>query len=146
MRLASLEMRLHWYCIKRRDPRILTLNCMPADACNAQQAFVAVVHGHKRSIHSVHCYCGPTLHVKRVTWCLHYLRACWHLQVDNGTQSETAALYNLSSNTYTPFHITEEAEAAGHILLPDGRGLIVGGLPTLPVCPPKGPDCLSVTV
>nr|QOL01228.1 putative extracellular protein TR9_036 [Trebouxia lynnae] len=49
------------------------------------------------------------------------------LTVDNGTQSETAALYNMSSNTFTPFHITEEAEAAGHILLPDGRGLIVGG-------------------
>ena len=55
------------------------------------------------------------------------------MQVDNGTQSETAALYNMSSNTFTPFHITEEAEAAGHILLPDGRGLIVGGL-NLPAC------------
>ena len=56
--------------------------------------------------------------------------------MDNGTQSETAALYNLSSNTYTPFHITEEAEAGGHILLPDGRGLIVGGVPTYSTCLP----------
>ena len=54
-----------------------------------------------------------------------------HMQVDNGTQSETAALYNLTSNTYTPFHLPELAEAGGHVLLPDGRGLIVGGMQCL---------------
>lgn len=55
--------------------------------------------------------------------CIH--KRC-HVQVAGGTQSETAALYNLTSSTYTPFHITEEAEAGGHILLPDGRGLMLG--------------------
>lgn len=49
------------------------------------------------------------------------------MQVDNGTQSETASLYNLTDNTFKPFHMTELAEAGGHVLLPDGRGLIVGG-------------------
>ena len=47
--------------------------------------------------------------------------------MDNGTQSETAPIYNLTSNTFKPFHITEEAEASGTVLLPDGRGLLVGG-------------------
>ncbi|KAA6429021.1 MAG: hypothetical protein FRX49_01131, partial [Trebouxia sp. A1-2] len=49
------------------------------------------------------------------------------LTVDGGTQSEVAAIYNTSSNTFTPYHVPHLAEAAGHILLPDGRGLIVGG-------------------
>lgn len=60
-----------------------------------------------------------------------YLQLMTHamcMQVDNGTQSETASIYNLTSNTYQPFHITEEAEAGGHVLLPDGRGIIIGGL------------------
>lgn len=50
------------------------------------------------------------------------------MQVDGGTQSEVAAIYNTSSNTFTPYHVPHLAEAAGHILLPDGRGLIVGGV------------------
>ena len=49
------------------------------------------------------------------------------MQVDGGTQSEVAAMYNTSSNTFTPYHVPQLAEAAGHILLPDGRGLIIGG-------------------
>lgn len=58
-------------------------------------------------------------------------------QVDNGTQSEVAAIYNLTSNTYTPYHVPQLAEAGGHVLLPDGRGLIIGGVLSacLPVCP-----------
>ena len=52
---------------------------------------------------------------------------CTHVQVANGTQSEVAAIYNMTSNTYVPFHIAEAPQASGHILLPDGRGLIVGG-------------------
>ena len=57
-------------------------------------------------------------------------------QVDNGTQSEVAAIYNLTSNTYTPYHVPQLAEASGHVLLPDGRGLIIGGdtLCFLPAC------------
>ena len=67
------------------------------------------------------------------------------MQVNNGTQSETAAIYNLTSNTYQPFHITEEAEAGGHVLLPDGRGIIVGGLHSpLPCYIPSSPACLCV--
>ena len=49
-------------------------------------------------------------------------------QVDGGTQSEVAAIYNLTSNTFTPYHVPQLAEASGHILLPDGRGLIIGGV------------------
>lgn len=50
------------------------------------------------------------------------------MQVDGGTQSEVAAIYNTSSSTFTPYHVPQLAEAAGHILLPDGRGLIIGGV------------------
>ena len=72
-----------------------------------------------------------------IIWCLHCsILVQWYVQVENGTQSEVAALYNMTSNTYTPFHITELPEAAGHLLLPDGRGLIIGGLPAclLSIC------------
>ena len=54
------------------------------------------------------------------------------MQVANGTQSEVAAIYNMTSNTYVPFHIAEAPQASGHILLPDGRGLIVGGETSAP--------------
>ena len=53
--------------------------------------------------------------------------ATMHMHVANGTQSEVAAIYNLTSNTFTPFHIAEAPQSSGHILLPDGQGLIVGG-------------------
>ncbi len=52
--------------------------------------------------------------------------------MDGGTQSEVAAIYNTSSNTFTPYHVPQLAEAAGHILLPDGRGLIIGGVLFVP--------------
>ena len=50
-----------------------------------------------------------------------------NLQVDNGTQTEVAALYNMSDNTFVPFHIPESPFCSGHTLLPDGRGLVIGG-------------------
>ena len=46
----------------------------------------------------------------------------------SGRRTEMAAIYNTSSNTFTPFHITEHPFCAGHTLLPDGRkAIIVGG-------------------
>lgn len=50
-----------------------------------------------------------------------------NLQVDNGTQTEVAALYNMTDNTFVPFHIPESPFCSGHTLLPDGRGLVIGG-------------------
>lgn len=47
----------------------------------------------------------------------------------NGTQQEVAAFYNLTSNTFQPFHITEHPFCSGETLLPDGQALIVGGEP-----------------
>lgn len=49
------------------------------------------------------------------------------MQVDNGTTSECAALYNLENNTFVPYHVAELPICGGHTLLPDGRALIVGG-------------------
>ena len=49
------------------------------------------------------------------------------MQVDNGTTSECAAMYNLTSNTFVPYHVAELPICGGHTLLPDGRALIVGG-------------------
>ncbi len=63
------------------------------------------------------------------------------MQVDGGTQSEVAAIYNTSSNTFTPYHVPQLAEAAGHVLLPDGRGLIIGGVLCSMAC---FADCMSV--
>jgi hypothetical protein len=48
-------------------------------------------------------------------------------QVDNGTQTEVAAIYNMTSNAFVPFHIPESPFCAGHLLLPDGKGLVIGG-------------------
>ena len=50
-----------------------------------------------------------------------------NLQVDNGTQTEVAALYNMTDNTFVPFHIPESPFCSGHTLLPDGQGLVIGG-------------------
>lgn len=47
------------------------------------------------------------------------------LQIGGATQY--ASIYNLTSNTFKPFYIRELAFCGGHALLPDGRGLIVGG-------------------
>lgn len=47
--------------------------------------------------------------------------------MDNGTQTEVAALYNMTDNTFVPFHIPESPFCSGHTLLPDGRGLVIGG-------------------
>ena len=48
-------------------------------------------------------------------------------QVLNGTQTEIAAFYNMSSNTFTPFHIAEHPFCSGHALLPNGEGIVIGG-------------------
>ena len=48
------------------------------------------------------------------------------LQVDDGTQTEITALYDMTTNTFVPYHITEHPFCSGHTLLPDGRGIIVG--------------------
>ena len=57
----------------------------------------------------------------------HNLLRLVYLQVDNGTRVETAALYNLTDNTYQPFHITESPLCSGHVLLQDGSAYVVGG-------------------
>ncbi|KAL0036357.1 hypothetical protein WJX77_003871 [Trebouxia sp. C0004] len=51
-----------------------------------------------------------------------------YLLVDNGTRVESAAFYNLTDNTFKPFHIAEGALCSGHALLPDGSALIGGGM------------------
>ncbi|KAK9861867.1 hypothetical protein WJX84_011613, partial [Apatococcus fuscideae] len=51
-----------------------------------------------------------------------------YLLVNNGTRVETAALYNLTDNTYQPFHITESPLCSGHVLLQDGSAFVVGGM------------------
>ena len=51
--------------------------------------------------------------------------------MDNGTRVETAALYNLTDNTYTPFHITESPLCSGHVLTHDGTAFVVGGVSLL---------------
>lgn len=50
-----------------------------------------------------------------------------YLVVDNGETSECAAMYNLTSNTFVPYHVAELPICGGHTLLPDGRAFIVGG-------------------
>ncbi|KAK9863598.1 hypothetical protein WJX84_001727 [Apatococcus fuscideae] len=40
---------------------------------------------------------------------------------------EIAAIYDLKTNTYVPFHIQEHPFCSGHVVLPDGNPLIVGG-------------------
>ncbi len=57
------------------------------------------------------------------------MSALHNVQVDDGTQTEIAAVYNMTSNTFVPFHIPESPFCAGHTLLPDGRGLVLGGKP-----------------
>ena len=49
------------------------------------------------------------------------------LQVLNGTQTEMAAIYNMTDNTFKPYHITEHPFCSAHTLLPDGNAIIVGG-------------------
>lgn len=48
---------------------------------------------------------------------------------------ETAALYNLSDNTFVPFHITESPLCSGHLLTTDGKAIIAGGEPPCIQCP-----------
>ena len=55
-------------------------------------------------------------------------------QVKNNTQTEMAAIYNMTSNTFTPFHITEHPFCSAQTLLPDGQGIIVGGKGLLEEC------------
>ena len=62
-------------------------------------------------------------HQQQYTWC-----ALMQINTPSGRRSEMAAIYNTSSNTFTPFHIKEHPICAGHTLLPDGRkAIIVGG-------------------
>ena len=50
-----------------------------------------------------------------------------YLTVANGTWTEIAAIYNTVSNTFEPFHIPEAPFCGAQTILPDGRGIIVGG-------------------
>ena len=38
-----------------------------------------------------------------------------------------AAIYNMTDNTFKPYHITEHPFCSAHTLLPDGNAIIVGG-------------------
>ena len=58
-----------------------------------------------------------------------YMTHLCKAQVANGTQTELAAIYNMTDNTFVPFHIPESPFCSGHLLLPDGRGLVIGGEP-----------------
>ena len=49
------------------------------------------------------------------------------LQTADGKKVESAALYNLTDNTYERFHITESPLCSSHVLLPNGEAAIVGG-------------------
>jgi len=49
------------------------------------------------------------------------------VQVDNKTETEMAAIYNMTDNTFKPFHIKEHPFCSGQTLLPSGQGIIVGG-------------------
>lgn len=46
----------------------------------------------------------------------------------NTTQPESGALYNTATNTFTPLHIAENPFCGAQTLLPDGQGVVVGGL------------------
>ena len=60
--------------------------------------------------------------------------------MDNGTRVESAAFYNLTDNTFRPFHIAESPLCSGHALLPDGSALIGGGkAPVTSHCIHHGP-------
>ena len=50
------------------------------------------------------------------------------LKVENGTQTEIAAIYNMTDNTFKPYHIREHPFCGAHTLLPDGNAIIVGGV------------------
>ena len=63
--------------------------------------------------------------VAKVKLCIKQVNLC--LQVLNGSHTEIAALYNMTSNTFVPYHITEHPFCGAHTLLPDGRAIIVGG-------------------
>ena len=41
--------------------------------------------------------------------------------------TEMAAIYNMTDNTFVPFHIKEHPFCSGQALLPDGQGIVVGG-------------------
>ena len=49
------------------------------------------------------------------------------LKVQNGTQTEIAALYNMTDNTFKAYHIKEHPFCGAHTLLPDGNAILVGG-------------------
>ena len=53
------------------------------------------------------------------------------LQVDNGTQTEIAAIYNMTDNTFEPYHIKENPFCGGQTLLANGQGVLVGGEPLI---------------
>lgn len=48
--------------------------------------------------------------------------------MDNNTRAEIAAIYNMTDNTFKPFHITEHPFCSAQTLLPNGQGVIVGGM------------------
>ena len=50
------------------------------------------------------------------------------LQVDDGTWTEIASIYDTVTNTYEPFHIPEAPFCGAQTILPDGRAILVGGM------------------
>ena len=50
------------------------------------------------------------------------------LQVNDGTWTEIASIYDTVTNTYEPFHIPEAPFCGAQTILPDGRAILVGGM------------------
>lgn len=78
-------------------------------------------------IHHASCHAELRATAHEATLCTRGLTISHNAQVDGGTQTEIAALYNMTDDTFVPFHIPESPFCSGHTLLPDGRGLVVGG-------------------
>ena len=50
---------------------------------------------------------------------------------DGSTRVEIASLYNLKTAAFKPYHIALNPFCGAHALLPDGRGMLVGGRPRI---------------
>ena len=90
-------------------------------ACNNQDAHNSANRQSSGEI----CCLVPTV-LAELAYCLRELLI--DLKVENGTQTEIAAIYNMTDNTFKPYHIREHPFCGAHTLLPDGNAIIVGGV------------------